>query len=252
MEIIYFHPRERRLFSALFGGSGIGNLISCSGGRGGHGLLKPSWDMMLKTGAWFLWFSCDGQQKVSKMEVKIFLAATGSNVNLHWIFSSSGQARIWPLNAYTLLHCSSLTQDLSHNFKGTISWWITPLCSLHLTFIFVTFWEHDCFTAFQSSASSEGSKCQSSFKPMWFQGSAPRAGCCFSTWCCGTPVQEHHKCSQIPAAGMAALHLPPCLHGSRAAQTGPSFKWGFMACHRRLHQSFVSPWWNLHPAGWDA
>lgn len=165
----YTSTLEREdFFSALFGDSGIGNFISCSGGSLSAETLMRRY-MMLKTGAWFLWFSCDGQQKVSKTEVnfkiKIFLAATGSSVNLHWLFSSSEQARIRPLNAYTLLHCSSLTQDLSHNFKGTISWWITPLCSLHLTFIFIPFWEHDCFTAFQSSASSEDSKCLSSFKP---------------------------------------------------------------------------------------
>lgn len=169
MEIIYFYPRERRLFFQLYLVilALETSFLAAGGSLSAETLMRRY--MMLKTGAWFLWFSCDGQQKISKTEVnfkiKIFLAATGSSVNLHWIFSSSEQARIRPLNAYTLLHCSSLTQDLSHNFKGTISWWITPLCSLHLTFIFIPFWEHDCFTAFQSSASSEGSKCLSSFKP---------------------------------------------------------------------------------------
>lgn len=64
------------------------------------------------------------------MEVKIFLSFRGLIVNLqHCIFNSSGQARIWPLNAYTqLLPCPGfVTQFQECNFPmNHSSLFLTP------------------------------------------------------------------------------------------------------------------------------
>lgn len=117
--------------------------------------------MTLKTGVWFLWFSCNGQQKISKMEVKIFLSAPGSIVNLHWIFNSSGQARIWPLNAHTQLlpHPGLVTQFQEYNFPmNHSSLFLTPHFQFYYflgSWLFYSlsiislFWGYQMFKQFQ-------------------------------------------------------------------------------------------------------
>lgn len=151
-----------------------------------------------------------------------------------------------------LTHSSSLTQDLWHNFRSTVSRWITPLfLTPHLRFyyflgswlfyslsIISLFWGIQMFEQFQTQVVL-GLSSQS--RVLFF----PRGAV-------GSLCKDITDGSQVPTVWVAALHLPPCLHGSRAAQTGLSFKWGLMAHCRRLHQSFVSLWWNLCPSGWDA
>lgn len=93
---------------------------------------------------------------------------------------------------YILTYTFSLTQDLQHNFKSTISRLMIPLWYLYLTFIFITFCEHGYFTSVQSSASSEGPKCLSNFKPTGLYRSASSPVSRSPTWCHGTPMQRQH------------------------------------------------------------
>lgn len=180
------------------------------------------------------------------MEVKICLSATGSIVNLHWIFNSSGQARIWPLNSYAQLlpHPGFVTQFQEYNFPmNHCSLFLTPHFQFYYSLgawlfyslsIISLFWGFQVFEQFQTHvvlALSSQSRVLFFHTVLWVL--------------CA-------KTSQMaPKSQLQGWLLSTSLHGSRAAQAGPSFKWVFMAHCSRLHQSFVSLWWDLCPSGWD-
>lgn len=186
---------DRRLFSALlshvlFVVLALETLTSVLA-AGGIVCWSAQVDVTLETGIFFT-FS-DFHVMVSRQYLRWKLKFSFKLQGWLLIIVSSTHLDKPGSGPYMLTYTSSsLTQDLQPSFESTISRWITPLCSLYLTFIFITFWEHDYFTSFQSSASSEGLKRLTNLKPTELSSSSSSPVSHSPTRCHGTPVQRHH------------------------------------------------------------
>lgn len=148
--------------------------------------------------------------------------------DLHRIFNSSAQTRIWPLHAYThlLSHTGLATQFQEYNFPVN-----------HPSLFFTAHFHFNCFWGawLFYILSIISPKCLTSFKPQDYtvQLTAQRAVSWHSAM---GPVYIMDGCSPPP---------------SILARCKSILKRGFMIHCSKLHQSFVSLGWNLDCSGWE-